>query len=215
MKNYKSIITILVSLLLIGILILSAIWLKKTIHHGSNFKPSASILEVMNSIVDPNADFVWNSVAVITTAAGTEEKAPHTDEEWAEVRRHAITLSEATNLLLIEGRKVAPDHIDTSSVPAELKAEEVQKLIDEHSEDFVRHAHELHDAVQLAIVAIDAKNPDELVKAGGKIDHVCEQCHKQFWYPNDKVPSAKQDIGFNIASAVDSSTYLRLRTSLN
>src|SRR5262245_5548498 len=73
----------------------------------SNFRPTATIKDIMDSMVDPSADVLWDSVATIVSAAGTEEKQPRTDEEWADVHRNAVRLVEATNLLLIEGRHVA------------------------------------------------------------------------------------------------------------
>ena len=53
----------------------------------------------MNSIIDPNADYLWGSVSVTSTTIGFVEKAPRTKEDWDEERRHAISLMEATNLL--------------------------------------------------------------------------------------------------------------------
>lgn len=47
------------------------------------FKPLVDVKALMNSVVDPQADVIWGSVATIITAAGTEERQPHTDEEWA------------------------------------------------------------------------------------------------------------------------------------
>src|SRR3954470_23158627 len=71
------------------------------------FRLTASIRELMDSEVDPAADFIWASVASISTRAGLEERQPRTDEEWLEVRRHAITLIEASNLLVMKGRRVS------------------------------------------------------------------------------------------------------------
>src|SRR5262245_43650331 len=71
------------------------------------FRPTATIKDIMDSMVDPSADVLWESVATIVSAAGTEERQPRTDEEWANVHRRAVELVEATNLLLIEGRHVA------------------------------------------------------------------------------------------------------------
>ena len=147
------------------------------------FTPSASIQEIMASIIDTNADDVWNSVSTIITKNGVEERAPHTDEEWKAVRRHAVTLAEASNLLIIEGRKVAAPGASTSDVPAELSATEIQKNISENRQAFIGHATVFHEAVQRAIAAIDTKNTAELVDAGGVIDQACEGCHLQFWYP--------------------------------
>jgi cytochrome c556 len=154
------------------------------------FIPSASIQELMTSTIDTNADDVWSPVATIITKAGIEERAPHTDEEWHAVRRHAVTLAEASNLLMIEGRQVAAPGASTSDVPAELSAPEIQKDIDAHRPEFIAHAKAFHIAVQTAIKAIDAKNTAELVDAGGLIDQACEACHLRFWYPikRDKTP---------------------------
>jgi hypothetical protein len=150
---------------------------------GAAFIPAASIQEIMASIVDTNADDVWNSVATIITRAGIEERAPHTEEEWSAVRRHAVTLAEASNLLVIEGRQVAAPGASTSDVPAELGAAEIQKDIAANRQDFVARAQAFHGAVQQAIAAIDARNSEGLVRAGGIMDQACEACHLQFWYP--------------------------------
>ena len=62
--------------------------------------------DIMDSVVDPSADKLWESVVIVMTA-GTKEKAPHTDEEWLNVRRNAIRIVEATNLLSDAGPSVA------------------------------------------------------------------------------------------------------------
>jgi len=155
------------------------------------FRPAASVQEIMQAIIDPNIDAVWNSVATISTTAGVEERAPKTEDEWREVRQHAIVVAEASNLLLIEGRQIATKGASTSSHIVELNPDEIAKGIQQHRTDFVRHAHDLHTAVQEAIDAIDHKDAQRLVQAGGRIDQVCERCHVQFWYPNDKPPLQK------------------------
>ena len=142
----------------------------------------------MQSIIDPNIDAVWNSVATVSTISGIVEKSPHTDEEWKEVRQHALVVVEASNLLVMEGRKVAEPGASTSSHAVELNPAEIQKGIEEHRDAFVRHALALQEASVAALTAINAKNTELLVEAGGKIDKACETCHAQFWYPNDKPP---------------------------
>jgi len=158
-------------------------------HEGEAlYKPTASIQDIMLSIIDPNIDYVWNSVASVSTAQGTEERRPHTDEEWRLVRQHALVVLEASNLLLIEGRPVASQGANTASGGAELTAAEIQKAITANRSDYIQRAHALHDAVQSVIAAIDKKNVEQLVETGGAVDQACEQCHAQFWYPNDQRP---------------------------
>jgi hypothetical protein len=62
----------------------------------AEYRPTTTIKDLMDGIVDPAADTIWNSVATTMTIKGKEEKSPHTDEEWATVRRSAIQLLEGS-----------------------------------------------------------------------------------------------------------------------
>jgi hypothetical protein len=156
--------------------------------------PIGSIKEIMDGIVDPTADVLFDAVSYNITAAGVEEKMPRTNDEWAEIRRHALLLVEVTNLLKMPGRKVAPDHPiiefereDPS--PEDLTPEQIQALIDSDPAKFTRHAQELTQAALIALKAADAKNVDALFSAGDEIDKACESCHLEYWYPKDKKPA--------------------------
>jgi hypothetical protein len=175
----------------------------------SAFKPSASLQELMVSVIDPNVDPIWNAVSTVSTKEGTEEKQPQSADEWKALRNHAITLIEVSNLLVIEGRPVAAAGVNTSTHAVELSPQEVQKLIEAHRGDFIKHAHALQDGAKLMLAAIDAKNPEELARVGGIVDRACEQCHSQFWYPNDKRPTASLDLGLQSGSNL----YLKIRTA--
>lgn len=149
----------------------------------SPFRLTASIRELMDSEVDPAADFLWGSVASISTRAGLEERQPHTDEEWLEVRRHAITLIEATNLLVMKGRRVSHTYIPSAGA-GELDTKQAQEKIDANRDVFVALAQALRETGLTTLAAIDAKNPEQLFELGGAIDAACEACHVTFWYPN-------------------------------
>src|SRR5215510_1611300 len=70
----------------------------------AEFRTTATIKDIMDSLVDPSADEIWESVATVVDASGVHDKYPRTDEEWKTVRRDAIRLLEATNLLQMPGR---------------------------------------------------------------------------------------------------------------
>src|SRR5712671_4812765 len=123
-----------------------------------DYQPTATVKDIMDSMVDPVADVLWNSVATVISATGTEEKAPHTDEEWAAVRRSAITLMEATNLLRMQGRKVAKHGEKSENPKIELEPEEIQALIDQDRAAWNRLARGLHDAGDEALKAIESKD---------------------------------------------------------
>jgi len=151
------------------------------------FRLTASIRELMDSEIDPAADFIWASVASISTRAGLEERQPRTDEEWLEVRRRAITLIEATNLLVMEGRRVSTKY-EPASGAGELDTDQVQQKIDANRPAFVALAQRLQDTGLQTLAAIDEKDPVALFDLGGSIDDACESCHVTFWYPNLALP---------------------------
>ena len=68
--------------------------------------PVATVKQIMAGITMPAAYVVFDSVATIVSAAGTEEKQPRTDEEWAAVGAGAAALIESANLLLMGDRPV-------------------------------------------------------------------------------------------------------------
>src|SRR5262245_20214540 len=72
-----------------------------------SLEPVATLQELMQAEVDASADNIWDAVETTAGAAGEEHKQPHTDAEWQEVRRNAIVLIEAANLLTVEGRKLS------------------------------------------------------------------------------------------------------------
>jgi hypothetical protein len=156
----------------------------------SPFKLTASIAELMDSVIDPSADALWDSVGTTVDARGTVQHQPRTEMEWHEARRHAIALIEGTNLLVMDGRKlVAPGTaILDQNVQGVLSPEEGQKKFDAQHAVFVQFAFALRDVGEQMLKAIDAKNPEGMMTAGATMDEVCESCHLTFWYPNQVIP---------------------------
>jgi hypothetical protein len=153
---------------------------------ASGYIPTFAISEIMDSIVMPSADSIWNAVAVDVTENGTIEKKPETDEDWAKLRATAVELAEATNLLVMPGRRAAPPGTVSENPDSELTPEKIDALLAQQRPAWIAHAHVLHEAAMEALRAIDAKNIDAISDAGGTIDAACEGCHLQFWYPEQK-----------------------------
>jgi hypothetical protein len=166
-----------------------------TTRAAAQFHLTATIQDLMEGQIDPSADALWDSVAYIATTAGIEDRKPRTDEEWKTVRTSAVTLIEATNLLSMPGRRVAADaqasgHALSGPPPGlgELTHTEIQQRVESTHEGFEQFAHGLQDAGLKALAAIDAKDPQGLMDAGGAIDAACEACHVTYWYPNQQRP---------------------------
>jgi hypothetical protein len=111
--------------------------------------------DLMESMFDPSADVIWESVGTIVTAEGTFEKAPQTDEEWAEVRAAAIALGESGNLLLLPTRSGGSD-------------------------EWVKLAQAMTDQTLRAVKAAEAKDKEALFNIGADIYESCVNCHKRF-----------------------------------
>jgi hypothetical protein len=156
----------------------------------AEYRTTATIKDIMDSLVDPGADYIWDSVETVVSAKGVEEKAPHTDEEWKQVRRHAIMLIEATNLLQIPGRHVAKAGEKADDPKVELAPEQIEDMINKDRASWIKYAHGLHDAAVEAFKAIEAKDSEKLLDVGNGIDEACEKCHLQYWYPNERKPES-------------------------
>ena len=156
---------------------------------------SATIKDLMDAMVDPSAEYLFDNIVEIVDETGIIDKTPKTDAEWKEVRRRALMLVEAPNLLVAPGRKVARPGEKPEYPEVELGAEQIQKLIDDDRDAFVRRARRLQDAAALALKAIDARDKTELFSKLEDVDKACESCHLHYWYPNDKRAreAAKED----------------------
>lgn len=119
------------------------------------FETTVAMMDLMENVLDPAADEIWESVGTIITAEGRFEKAPSTDDEWAAVKGSAIRLAETGNLLMIPARSGG-------------------------NPDWITHSRALIEQSNRAIKAIDAKDKDALFTIGGDIYDVCVNCHQQF-----------------------------------
>ena len=123
------------------------------------FKPVASVLDIMESLVGHMATDVFASVGTVIDEKGTTEIVPKDGEAWAEVRFAAMGLAETGNLLMFPSRAKDQDEWLTFA----------QRLVDESVS---------------AAKAAEAKDAAALLDAGGRIYEVCTACHMKY-IPSD------------------------------
>ena len=155
------------------------------------FRATSTIRELMQSMIAPSAQGLWDSVGRVSDAKGTRDLEPRSDEEWAAVRRHAVSLMESTNLLLMPGRHVARNGQQTlraeDAVPgSELPPAEIEKQINQNWVLWTAMAHTLHQSAASMLDAVDKKDAARLESSGSDLDGVCEACHLTFWYPQPR-----------------------------
>ncbi|MGV7209160.1 cytochrome c [Oxalobacteraceae bacterium A2-2] len=156
----------------------------------ANVPPYAAqitLQDLMNQIIDPEADVIWNATGSVATKKGIVERAPKTDEDWEAQRRAVVRLLEASNLLLIPDRKVADKPFESAG-PGVYSSAEIQQEIDTRRAAFNGLAMNLRGAAQQLLKATDTRDVQSLLALGDVLDQACEGCHKTYWYPNEKVP---------------------------
>ena len=123
---------------------------------GAQLSPETGAREIMATMVDPSANFIWKSVSTIVTANGVEEKFPRNDREWSDLRKAAARLAEGGNLLKKDRRRAGDS-------------------------DWLKWSQAIIDAANTTLKAVDAENADQVLEAGGEIYNTCVGCHGGYW----------------------------------
>lgn len=118
-------------------------------------EPVATVRHIMRGIVDPAANTVFGAVSTTVTAAGVEEKAPRTPEEWEAVANGAAALAEAGNLLLIGTRRVDDG-------------------------EWAKWARRLSTSGTIALKAAERRDAAGVFDAGEAIYESCDSCHRTY-----------------------------------
>ena len=123
---------------------------------GVQPSPAPGAREIMATMVDPSANFIWQSVSIIVTADGVKEKSPRNDREWGELREAATLLAEGGSLLKKDRRRAGDS-------------------------DWMKWSQAIIDAADTTFEAVDAKNADLILEVGEEIYSTCVGCHGGYW----------------------------------
>jgi hypothetical protein len=151
------------SLLLVSLLLfLFGIWFVIAGARSASVEPAApvvaSVLELMDGIVAPAAQVVYDSVATVVDKEGVKETRPRNDREWQRVAGNAAVLIEAAQLLQMEGRT-------------------------REGEDWPMIAKAMGDAATQVRAAAQKKDPEGILAAGEQLNNSCDNCHRKFQVP--------------------------------
>jgi hypothetical protein len=123
---------------------------------GVQPSPATGAREIMGTMVDPSANFIWQSVSIIVTSEGVEKKFPRTDSEWKELRMAATLLAKGGSLLKEDRRRAADD-------------------------EWLKWSQAIMDAADTTLKAVDARNADQILEVGEAIYNTCVGCHGGYW----------------------------------
>jgi hypothetical protein len=154
----------------------------------SSLAPTLSVKELMEHVIDPTADWIFDAAVIDITHTGVSETKPLSDEDWLKVERGGYLLAESTNLLKIPRRMVPPEDEGKPHQPGEpeLPPEQIQAKIERDRALWYTHADGLRTAALEAVRVAKARDFDGLFKVGDRVDKACEACHLEYWYPGDR-----------------------------
>jgi len=155
---------------------------------AASLSPVLSVRELMEALIDPVADWVFDAAVVDVSAGGTSETMPQTDEDWQRVEHGLLILAESSNLLEMP-RPMVPagdESLDEEPGGPELTPAEIEARIATDRGLWNRHAEQLRDAALASLEPVRAHDSSALFDVGDRIDRACESCHLEFWYPGDK-----------------------------
>lgn len=147
----------------------------------------ATIRDIMHVLIDEPAEKIFDAVTIEVTAAGTKERRPQTDEEWDELEHSAVTLAEAVNLIKMVGRPMAPPHqMKVDPDGPELPPAEIAARVNRTRARWNKYADDLQDVALRTLTIVRNRDVKALFEIGGPIDVTCENCHLEYWYPDDR-----------------------------
>lgn len=158
----------------------------------SALTPTLTVKELMEHIIDPTADWVFDAAVVDVTAKGIVETKPLSDDDWLKVERGGLLLAEATNLLKMPRKMAPPPDKAEENQPhrggsePELRPEQIQAKVDQDRALWNKYADGLREAAMSSVKVARARDAEALFDVGSQIDKACENCHLEYWYPGDK-----------------------------
>ena len=154
-----------------------------------SYTPVLSVKELMEHIVDPIADWIFDAAVIDVSEKGTVETKPLTDEDWLKVERGALILAESANLLKMPRTMVPAGDKSLNTAPGgpELTPAEIEAKVKQDPAAWNKHADGLRAAALESLKIIKSRDAEGLFTVGDKIDKACEACHLEYWYPGDKI----------------------------
>jgi hypothetical protein len=152
-----------------------------------DMKPVVSVKELMRDMIDPIADNIFDSVAIIVDKNGTKEYMPKTDEDWDKIRVGGTTIAEGVYLLKVARPFTPPGDENNSTGPdaVELSSAAITDKVRKDPVEWNARIEALRNVGLEVLDIVKKKNIQELWDASDNLDSACEACHKSYWYPGE------------------------------
>jgi cytochrome c556 len=149
--------------------------------------PVVSVKELMQYMIDPISDNIFDAVYWDTTKAGTVKHQPKTDEDWDRVKTGAVSLAEGIYLLKVPRPFAPPGDVNnsTGAHPPELSPTQITEKVAKDPVLWEAKIQALRNSALEINDVVKKRDPDALFVAMQDVDEACEACHLEYWYPGD------------------------------
>ena len=146
----------------------------------------SNLHHLMKDVVSVQTQAIWDVGNNAQDDDGNPDAAKIKPADWSRLIQ-AGTRVKAAAQLLAQAKQVtvapAGEAIEDEEDPGALNAKGVQSLIQTNPSAFRAFATALSASMDEVVTAARAKDAIKLAEVSGRLDEVCESCHKQFWYP--------------------------------
>lgn len=149
----------------------------------------ATVYELMKNVVAVQTQVVWDVGNNAMDDQGNPSAAKLKQADWDKVANAGAKVKQAAQALAQPGAIVvaAPGQkIDGEGNPGAWGAKQVQKAVDANPAAFRAFANQMQVLADQFVTAAKARDAVKFAAASNQMDQVCEQCHQQFWYPEQK-----------------------------
>ena len=157
-----------------------------------DMKPVVSVKELMEYMIDPASDYVFDSVKTLVQPNGKViEIVPKTDDDWKKLQVGAVTMLEGIYLLKVQRPFAPAGDVNNSVGPdaTELSPEQIVAKVNGDPVEWNARIEALRNVGLEVLEIVKKRNTKELWDASENLDEACESCHRSYWYP-------KEDSGF-------------------
>jgi cytochrome c556 len=155
--------------------------------------PAPTIQAAMKGVIAPQAQILWDVGNEAMDDNGNPDAKRLSATQWEQL---AIAGQKVKDMSLA---LAMADHIKVVSPGATIQGEgdpnsssaaQVQGFVDANLAGFAEQSRKLAAAADDFVVAAKARDAAKLGLASGNLDQVCEDCHMQYWYPQQNAGAA-------------------------
>lgn len=153
-------------------------------HPRPTFTAKSTVRDLMDGLIDPFSDFLFDAVGETAVGDKVEVKRPTSEAEWSTVREGALAMIDGARLLAVSDRHMARPGQRSANPLVEQEPAAMDAMVAADPAAWVKLAEGLGAAGAVALRAADARDANALGEANDRLDAACENCHLKYWYPD-------------------------------